>query len=306
MLYLYKYLYKGATKVKFRLKNADDVNDSDEITLYLRGRYLCSMDAMWRTLGFNTYPASDPPVITIKVKLEEVTNFILREGNTCDLLNYFNRPINLHSLKYTEFFQQYVISRKLAKKYVNSPQLEGTDYYVITIARLNYPLYVTKRTVSVKVIVRMEMVYLTHGEIWYLRLMLLHFSPKNYIDAKTVNGIQYTSFQLAATAAGLVTDLTEAKECFVQMYLNSTPTELRGLFASMTLQGFPTTCIYFDEELRNTMLSDYLYNGCSLPQANNYLLIDLQNRLLNDNSSLEIYGLPSPAANIAKMNSYSY
>jgi hypothetical protein len=34
-VYLYKYLYKGAKKVKYRLQNADEVND-DEITLYLR------------------------------------------------------------------------------------------------------------------------------------------------------------------------------------------------------------------------------------------------------------------------------
>jgi hypothetical protein len=53
VLYLYKYLYKGATKVKFRLENADDVDDDDEITLYLRGRYLCSMDAVWRILGYH-------------------------------------------------------------------------------------------------------------------------------------------------------------------------------------------------------------------------------------------------------------
>ena len=48
---MYQYLYKGAKKAKLKLTNADDVNDKDEITLYLRGRYLCSMDAMWRTLG---------------------------------------------------------------------------------------------------------------------------------------------------------------------------------------------------------------------------------------------------------------
>jgi hypothetical protein len=53
VLYLYKYLYKGAKKVKFRLENADDVDDQDEITLYLRGRYLCSMDAAWRILGYH-------------------------------------------------------------------------------------------------------------------------------------------------------------------------------------------------------------------------------------------------------------
>jgi len=47
----FKYLNKGAKKAKLKLTNAEDVYDKDEITLYLRGRYLCSMNAMWRTLG---------------------------------------------------------------------------------------------------------------------------------------------------------------------------------------------------------------------------------------------------------------
>jgi len=42
VIYLYKYLFKGASKAKLRLTNADDVSDKDEITLYIRGRYLCS------------------------------------------------------------------------------------------------------------------------------------------------------------------------------------------------------------------------------------------------------------------------
>ena len=37
--------------MKFRLQDCDDINDKDEISLYVRGRYLCSMDAMWRVLG---------------------------------------------------------------------------------------------------------------------------------------------------------------------------------------------------------------------------------------------------------------
>jgi hypothetical protein len=59
VLYLYKYLYKGAQKVKFRLQNADDIEDKDEISLYIRGRYLCSMDAVWRILGYQVLPTID-------------------------------------------------------------------------------------------------------------------------------------------------------------------------------------------------------------------------------------------------------
>ena len=49
-VYLYKYIYKGAKKEKFRLTNAEDIEDDDEINLYLRARMLSSMDAIWRVM----------------------------------------------------------------------------------------------------------------------------------------------------------------------------------------------------------------------------------------------------------------
>jgi len=36
VIYLYKFLFKGASKVTIRLTSADDVSDNDEITLYIR------------------------------------------------------------------------------------------------------------------------------------------------------------------------------------------------------------------------------------------------------------------------------
>lgn len=36
-VYLYKYIFKGSKKEKFRLKNAEDTDDQDELNLYLRG-----------------------------------------------------------------------------------------------------------------------------------------------------------------------------------------------------------------------------------------------------------------------------
>ena len=58
VLYLYKYLYKGHKKVKVSVSNDKDCNENeDEISLYLRDRFLCAIDAMWRTLGYHTYPA---------------------------------------------------------------------------------------------------------------------------------------------------------------------------------------------------------------------------------------------------------
>ena len=49
VLYLYKYLYKGPKNSSFFLNSKNDDNEGrDEISLYIKGRFLCSMDAMWR------------------------------------------------------------------------------------------------------------------------------------------------------------------------------------------------------------------------------------------------------------------
>ena len=44
------YLFLGAKKEKFRLTNADDIADDDEISLFLRAQMLSSMDCMWRAM----------------------------------------------------------------------------------------------------------------------------------------------------------------------------------------------------------------------------------------------------------------
>ena len=48
VLYLYKYLYKGPKKSSFSIDTDKETSPRDEISLYIKGRFLCSMDAMWR------------------------------------------------------------------------------------------------------------------------------------------------------------------------------------------------------------------------------------------------------------------
>jgi len=50
------------------------------------------VDAMWRTLGFHTYPTSSPFVNQIKVKTPEDIEELLDKGKCCDLLVYLNCP----------------------------------------------------------------------------------------------------------------------------------------------------------------------------------------------------------------------
>ena len=97
------------------MKNTEDVADDDDITRHVRGRMLCSMDCCWRIFGFQTYPASDPPVTLIKAKSESAMEYDVTEAQLSDMAVYFKRPHEaaFTELLYTEFFSKYAYSAKL-------------------------------------------------------------------------------------------------------------------------------------------------------------------------------------------------
>jgi hypothetical protein len=86
-------------------------SSKDEIKLYLDGRYLCAMDAMWRILGYHTYPAPCPSVQTVKIKTPSEVNALLADHKSCDMLAYIHRPRALSHLKYAELFTTYICGK---------------------------------------------------------------------------------------------------------------------------------------------------------------------------------------------------
>jgi hypothetical protein len=112
-----QYLFKGSKREKLRLTNADDIDDDDEINIYLRGRIFVSMDCMWRTLGYETYPAPQPALMIVKVTSPDDMQKIINKNQINDLYVYFNRPRNneLQFLKYCEFYKYYRYDTKLPR-----------------------------------------------------------------------------------------------------------------------------------------------------------------------------------------------
>jgi hypothetical protein len=106
-------LFKGNKKVQLQLNNLDDIDKSDEINIYLRGRMLTSMDAMWRVFGYQTYPAPFPSVRLIKAKLPDEVNAWSREGNLTDIYVYFMRPYPLRHFTICQFYTNYDYKYKL-------------------------------------------------------------------------------------------------------------------------------------------------------------------------------------------------
>ena len=111
VLYLYKYLYKGHKKVKVSVSNEK----------------------------YHTYPAPEPHVQTVKVKMPNVLRQIHLERKTCDMLIYFNRFIELRDLKYFDVFKYYVTNSNLPARFANRPDMEGErdGYFEISIQGLS-------------------------------------------------------------------------------------------------------------------------------------------------------------------------
>ena len=163
--------------------------------------------------------------------------------------------------------------------------------------------YITPRDTEY-VICRMGMIYITAGEPFYLRQLILNRTGRTFDDFKTVVDITLPTYQDACYALGIIEAKEEAKLCLEQNILFATPSELRSLFVMLTVQGFPTIAAYNDDTIRHAMSIDYsvrLNEAISSDGVVNELLIDLQDRFVSMGRSLDFYGLPMPQRCITEL-----
>jgi len=256
---------------------------------------MCAMDAMWRTYGYQTYPASIPAVNQIKVVLEDVCNQFLLDGKCCDIAVYFNRPVQLQHLLYTDMYNAYSWSYKLQKTYASKPELLNIDYFVIRIAPLTKNIYVAKKINPKPSITRLNMLCILSGEIYFLRELMLHCALSGYRDAKTVNGVQYTTFQESALARGLIQDRGEAVHAFKEAVIYFTPAELRGFFVMLTINGYATMDVYRDPHYYRLLQLDFLHEANTTQLiADQKLIKDLSYRFVMEEKTSTMYGFPEP------------
>jgi hypothetical protein len=297
VLYLFKYLYKGVKKQSVSISNDNNVQplpggeqrEENEIELYLKARVLCSMDAVWRTFGFHTYPKSFPSVRAIKVKLPSDVDVLLAKRQICDLYAYFCRPPHLWPLKYTDFFNTYTVKKTLSG--LQQQRLAPEDRAAVFILGVEYFYCKRLETQETQHLTRMAMAYINHGEIYYLRVILLKRPVQNFTDAYSDNA----TFQLSAISQGFVRSHLDTEAHFVELSMFSTPKEMRGYFVVMMLHGYSTLPLFLDNAHRESLMEDLLDSSPSVNIATNKLLQELQRLLRLEGSSLETFGFPLPS-----------
>ena len=320
VLYLYKYLFKGNKKIKAQMilaMNLSDDEQANEIFMYIRGRVICAMDSMWRFFSFQTYPAPQPAVVKITVKLPAAVDNIVAGRKFCDMGIYFKRPAAIfRNYKYTQFFHYFSWSKDLPARFKNRPlwteggtvQFDENNICVDISAQYPFLQSMSKKTLYIfskdptrlKSINRMGMLYPNAGEIFYLRILLNNFPAMSFKDYRTNNTIVYKTFQESAISHGYVNDSNEAILALIQVLFISTPAELRAFLVIMTNDGFPTLCIVESEEYFPFFYDDFLRhdNTCTnnVPRARNLCLLDLRRRFERTGKPemMEACGFPLP------------
>lgn len=224
--YTVKYVHKGGDRGSLEVGEP-----TDEIKLFLEGRYFSCSEAAWRTLHFDIHE-QDPPVLPLQVHLEgeHVISFNPNDDpqhiadqaafTETTLTAYFaanaqegDVGTEARRLLYQDFPAHFVFER--AVKQSRKPARWKPRKKGFSIGRMYY-------------------VPPTAGERFYLRKLLTSVrGPTSFTHLRTVNNIIHPTYRDACLALGLLSDDTEWHECLEEAKLIKSGRQLRQLFTTI-------------------------------------------------------------------------
>jgi hypothetical protein len=292
-MYLYKYLFKGPDRTSFHISQAssDDDDRVDEAEDYVNARYLCSVEAGWRILGFHItskYPSVD--CLPVHLPGQNSLSFRQEGGSASLLIRYFHRPTGLEfdNLLYSEYYRNYILESHNQLLPLRTDRGERLEQPINGAQQRR----VHHRQVGEKV-TRLATISPTHGELFYLRCLLQHCAARSFTELRTVNNIIYHTYHEAAQQLGLFDDMNEGHYA-LQEAVDSfvLPRQLRFLFARVILEGYPARPLW--NRFNEYLALDLIDSASSVEQGIDLALQDIAELLRDGGRSLTNYGLPEP------------
>lgn len=286
--YIHKYIYKGHDRTTLE----QDVN---EVKAYIDARYVSANEAVWRLFRFRLHEEK-PSVERLPVHLPGQQNVVFTANNTSQeilnriqnkvtkLMAYFNYyHDNPDSTKYLyqEFPQHFVWINKTQKWKPRKQQFAlGRMYFVPP----------------------------REGERFYLRLLLTVVSgAQSFEHLRLINGVQYTTFQEACRALGILDDDREWQMCLEDAAHFQTGYQLRRLFVTILYHCTPSEPHLLWDQYREKICDDLAHQLRTKYQINNptefqvydfgLFLIDEQLRKISSKGLEQFQTMPQPQEN---------
>jgi hypothetical protein len=205
--------------------------------------------------------------------------------------NYQGHTRSFSDLTYIEYFslfrlQKYDANRTLLSNYfLEQPNPHGVP-----------PMHVILRGENRPHLARIHDIPPSHGEVFYLRALLQHRPSSSHVDARTVNGTIYDTYQETATQLGLFATEKEGEYALLEAIQNlKTPRQLRLLFVHLLVNDCIPTPMLIWENLAHHLSHDHtLRHHNVLNVGIEYALRDLAEALRGHGKSLATYNLPEP------------
>lgn len=299
--YLYKYAYKKEDGVTARITYG-----KDEIEAYRSVRYISSSEAIWHMFGFHTndrfpsvellyvHHAGEQPVIHDEADEPEQRQAAANNA-VSNLMRYFGRPVNQQcsGLTYPEYYERYSIEkdrrsskrRRPTEDEVDDEDIVPSDTPFFRDRYGNYVYLKTKQSVS-----RLQYMSPDQGDIWFLRLLLIKRAAYTFSELRSINNIEYPSYEKCARELGLVHDVDEYTICIQEAMEFSTARELRRLYTTLILHGAPASQLW---ELFHEDLSQDFTTTMAADASEHAALKHIDLMLAKHGKSTNQFGLPT-------------
>ena len=289
--YIYKYCYKGFDSVSLKVSErplggaggpeSARVVDYDEIQSYVDGRYLSSIEAAWRLMGF-PMQARSHAVERLPLHLPNMQNVVFNNEEEKKALEKSIRQ----GTRLTNYFRLCSTDPEARKiLYKDIPKY----YYYRNHRWVRRVGHNSKRCVG-----RMLVTSSNDRELSSLRSLLLHVAgPMSFDELRTHNGIIYSTFYEAAKARGVVESIEHFRETITEASVWGMPGQLRELFVDTALFDKVYSAAEVYEELKDMLCEDFFFSCQDRQTAHNRCLTQIKKLLGEQGKCLADIGLDS-------------
>lgn len=224
--YLHKYIHKGPDRAEIELMLASG-GDVDETKVYMDGRYISTMEAVWHAFRFEMHKAK-PVVVRLQVHLDgdQFVTFSADDSPQGTMQAAGQRMTTL-----TAWFKSNEVNpERCDLLYPDYPERYRFD-------KTWEPRH---RVAAVPNIGRMYFVSPRSGDTYYLRVLLCHVpGATSYKDLRTYDGVEYHTFQEACRARGYLQDDAEWDRCLLEATRTQMASSIRYLFGIILVHNQP-------------------------------------------------------------------
>ena len=281
--YLYKYVYKGNSKINFSVSanDGDEGDDGeskkekkqesiDEISNYIGGRFVCAHEAISRIFGYKVH-GQYPIVERLPVHLKDENVMYYKEGNEAQVAN----NERLKRTKLIAYFE--AVSRELVIPLSNDElgyfvNKDGEPIVKPRATELTYQdfpeFYVYDETNRVysrrkersNTIGRIYFIQPNQGDIFYLRMLLTTVrGASSFNELKTFEHIRYDTFKESCAARGLLRDDGEWVTAMKEVCTCKMPYQIRDTFAIILAFNEVSDSPTLWDMFKNDMIEDYIF-----------------------------------------------